>query len=71
MIRIVFYPRRYNNSMVNPDGTVYFLRWMHIGKSKSLPTRNSSAGAPANPAVACQTTATLYSSGLGRCHVAG
>ncbi|POR37564.1 Uncharacterized protein TPAR_02205 [Tolypocladium paradoxum] len=43
MIRMAFYPRRYNKSMVNPDGTVDFLEWMHMGKSNSPPpsTRHS------------------------------
>jgi hypothetical protein len=30
-IRMAFYPRRYNTSMVNPDGTVKYIQWLHIG----------------------------------------
>ncbi|KAI0862664.1 hypothetical protein F4860DRAFT_512633 [Xylaria cubensis] len=29
-IRKGFYPRRFNSSMENPDGTVNFLNWLHI-----------------------------------------
>ncbi|PWI72921.1 hypothetical protein PCL_09936 [Purpureocillium lilacinum] len=30
VIRKAFYPRRYNVSMVNSDGTIDFLEWMHV-----------------------------------------
>ncbi|UNI23174.1 hypothetical protein JDV02_009009 [Purpureocillium takamizusanense] len=30
VIRKAFYPRRYNITMVKPDGTIDFLEWMHV-----------------------------------------
>ncbi|KAF3018919.1 hypothetical protein E8E14_010684 [Neopestalotiopsis sp. 37M] len=29
-LRKAFYPKRYNSSMINPDGTVSWMKWMHI-----------------------------------------
>ncbi|KJK77116.1 hypothetical protein H634G_07537 [Metarhizium anisopliae BRIP 53293] len=29
-IRMAFYPRRYNTSLTNPDGTVKYIQWLHI-----------------------------------------
>ncbi|KAG8404947.1 hypothetical protein J3459_022398 [Metarhizium acridum] len=29
-IRMAFYPRRYNTSLTNPDGTVKYMQWLHI-----------------------------------------
>ncbi|KID59223.1 hypothetical protein MBR_10650, partial [Metarhizium brunneum ARSEF 3297] len=32
-IRMAFYPRRYNTSLTNPDGTVKYIQWLHIDHS--------------------------------------